>query len=130
MINVVHNKDREGSRIVTLVTLCAFLILLSAADGQAQAGEKSVKVNKAFKISLQSNPSTGYRWEISFDKAFLKLRVDRFKRSPSALIGAGGTQSFVLLPIKQGETEVHFLYKRPWEKSIAREKTYKLHISR
>ena len=130
VINVVRNKDTEGSRILAMLTLCAFLLFLSAVDGQTQTREKSVNVNRAFKISLKSNPTTGYKWEVSFDKTFLKLKANRFKRSTSALIGAGGTQSFVFLPIKQGATEVHFVYRRPWEKSIAREETYKLNITR
>ncbi len=115
---------------LALLMLCSFLILLPATNCRSQVDEKLVKVNKEFKIPLDSNPSTGYRWEASFDKAFLKLKADRFKRPEKALIGAGGTQIFVFLPVKKGETEIRFVYKRHWEKTIAREKTFKIHIGR
>ena len=113
-----------------LLMLCSFLILLPATNCRSQVDEKLVKVNKEFKIPLDSNPSTGYKWEASFDKAFLKLKADRFKGPEKALIGAGGTQIFVFLPVKKGETQIRFVYKRHWEKTIAREKTFKIHIGR
>ena len=130
MPNVVPKIGCKEFYRVAIPVLCVVLGLFSAANGQTNAEEKSVKVDKAFKISLQSNPSTGYKWEVSLHKAFLKLEADRFRSSTSPLVGAGGTQEFVLLPIRQGKTKVHFIYKRPWEKSIARKKTYILHISR
>ena len=121
---------KKGWYALALSLLCSLLILLPAANCRSQVEEKSVKVNKAFEISLESNPSTGYKWEASYDKAFLKLKADRFKRPAKALIGAGGTQTFVFTPIAEGETKIQFVYKRHWEKSIAREKTISIHIRR
>jgi predicted secreted protein len=109
--------------------LCPILILLSATNCRSQDDEKLVKVNKEFSIPLDSNTSTGYKWEASFDKAFLKLKADRFKRPAKALIGAGGTQIFVFLPVKKGETKIRFVYKRPWEKTTAQEKTLRIRIN-
>jgi predicted secreted protein len=127
-MNFFDETYRKGRYTLTLLMLCPFLILLPATNCRSQVDEKLVKVNKEFKIPLDSNPSTGYRWEASFDKAFLKLKADHFKRPEKALIGAGGTQVFVFLPIKKGETEIRFVYKRHWEKTIAREKTFRIHI--
>ncbi len=127
MMDQIHEN---GWYALALLLLCPLLILLPAANCRSQVDEKSVKVNKQFGISLDSNPTTGYKWETSYDKAFLKLKADRFKRPAKALIGAGGTQTFVFLPIAQGETKIRFVYKRHWENSIAREKTFSIHISR
>ena len=127
-MNFIEEMYRKGRYPLALLLLCPLLILLPATNCRSQADEKLVKVNKEFKIPLDSNPSTGYKWEASFDKAFLRLKADRFKRPDKAFPGAGGTQTFVFLPIKKGDTKIRFVYKRPWEKSVAREKTYKIQI--
>ena len=126
--NFIEEMYRKGRYPLALLLLCPLLILLPATNCRSQADEKLVKVNKEFKIPLDSNPSTGYKWEASFDKAFLRLKADRFKRPAKAFPGAGGTQTFVFLPIKQGDTKIGFIYKRPWEKSAARKKTYTIQI--
>jgi inhibitor of cysteine peptidase len=90
--------------------------------------EMGVRNNSEFKISLESNPSTGYKWEAKFDGNFLKLEGDTFNRPSDARIGQGGTQTFVFLPVKAGETTIEFLYKRPWEKETAKTKQYKIRI--
>jgi predicted secreted protein len=127
-MNFIQEECRKGRCALAIIMLCPILILLPATNCSSQDDEKLVKVNKEFKIPLDSNPSTGYKWEASFDKAFLKLKADHFKRPAKAPIGAGGTQTFVFLPIKKGETELRFVYKRPWEKTIGREKTFRIRI--
>ena len=129
-MSLICEMHKKGWYALALLFLCPLLILLPAANCRSQVDEKSVKVDKEFGISLDSNPTTGYKWEASYDKAFLKRKADHFKRPAKALIGAGGRQTFVFLPIAQGETKIRFVYKRPWEKSIARERTFSIHISR
>ena len=129
-MNFIEEMYRKGRYPLALLMLCPLLILLPATNCRAQVDEILVKVNEEFKIPLESNPSTGYKWEASFDEAFLKLKADRFKRPAKALIGAGGTQTFVFLPVKQGDTKIRFVYKRHWEKTNAREKTFRIHIDR
>ncbi len=126
---VMLKMDLKGWPFLGMLALCSLLILLPAKDCQSQSEEKSVKIKKEFTISLDSNPSTGYKWEASFDRAFLKLKSDRYKRPARTIPGAGGTQTFVFLPIKQGDTKIGFFYKRPWEKSIAKETTFTIHIN-
>jgi inhibitor of cysteine peptidase len=129
-MSFIEEMYRKGRYTLALLMLCPLLILLPATNCRSQVDEKLVKVNEEFKIPLDSNPSTGYKWEASFDKAFLKLRADRYKRPAKALIGAGGTQTFVFLPVKQGETRIRFVYKRHWEKTFDREKTFMIQIGR
>jgi len=129
-MNFIKEMYRKGRYTLALLMLCPLLILLPATNCRAQVDEILVKVNEEFKIPLDSNPSTGYKWEASFDDGFLKLKADRFNRPAKALIGAGGTQTFVFLPVKQGETKIRFVYKRHWEKTNAREKTFRIHIDR
>jgi inhibitor of cysteine peptidase len=126
----INEMYRKGRYPRALLMLCPLLILFPATNCRAQVDEILVKVNEEFKIPLDSNPSTGYKWEASFDEAFLNLKADDFKRPAKALIGAAGTQTFVFLPVKQGETKIRFVYKRHWEKTNARQKTFRIHIDR
>lgn len=128
MITVMRRIDAK-SRYSLMLALCPLLILLAATECISQGREKSVKVNKEFTITLESNRTTGYRWKASFDSNYLRLKADRYERPAKASIGAGGKQNFVFVPIKPGDTKIRFIYKRPWEKSMAREKTLTIHIN-
>jgi predicted secreted protein len=129
-VTINCTMDMKGRRSLAMLALCSLLLLLQATDSYSQVDEKSVTANKEFAISLDSNRTTGYKWEASFDRAFLRLKADRYKRPAKPLMGAGGTQTFVFVPVKHGETKIRFVYKRPWEKSIAREKIFTIHIDR
>jgi len=39
-----------------------------------------------------------------------------------ALIGAGGQQIFSFTPIKEGQTIISAVYRRPWEETAAEER--------
>lgn len=106
---------------VGLVPLSAFC--------QPPVLEMGVRLNSEFKISLESNPTTGYKWEAKFDENFLKLQADTFFKPSEPRIGQGGTQTFEFLPVKSGETIVEFLYKRSWEKQQAQTKQYKVIVA-
>jgi inhibitor of cysteine peptidase len=90
--------------------------------------EMGVRIGSEFKISLESNPTTGYKWEAWFDENLVKLKSDTFNRPSDARIGQGGTQAFTFLPVKAGKTTIEFLYKRSWEKEPAKKKQYKISI--
>jgi len=71
-----------------------------------------------FFVVLDSNPTTGYGWQLDFDSSFIQL-VDRkyVSRSQEALPvpGAGGDEAFNFLALKSGKTEITFSYLREWE---------------
>jgi len=79
----------------------------------------SVSVDQEFVIALDSNPTTGYDWEESYDDSMLWLDEVESKYVPdekaAGLVGAGGTQYFRFKALKVGETEITLVYKRLWE---------------
>jgi inhibitor of cysteine peptidase len=85
-------------------------------------------LNKEFTLSLDSNPTTGYRWEAEFDIALLTLKRSDFERSNSRSIGASGIERFTFMPIKTGETEIIMNYKRPWENKSAESRSFRIII--
>ena len=65
---------------------------------------------------LESNPTTGYSWSLAQSEELFRVETaytenDREDHS----VGAGGTESFTLTPLKAGKTEVTLTYARPWE---------------
>ncbi len=91
--------------------------------------EMKVKINKEFFLSLEANPTTGYRWEAIFDKNFLELKSEIYKPYSSEIIGGGGIDKFIFIPTRTGETTITMRYKRAWESNAYEEKAIKIIIA-
>ena len=79
----------------------------------------NVGVNKGFTIALDSNPTTGYEWQPTYDKTMLELVEKTYKQGETAkqgMVGAGGVEYFKFKALKPGEAKVTMDYKRSWEK--------------
>ncbi len=131
----MRNSRSKGSTVLlpwlSLPVTIMLLVIGATASSYAQTGGREVTLNKPFEIKLDANPTTGYKWEVTYDKAFLRLEKESHKRDPSKpadYVGVGGVTTFVFVPIKKGKTTLNFRYKRPWEKEIARKKSYRVTI--
>ena len=93
----------------------------------APAQKLNVKLRNEFSIELQSNRTTGHRWEANYDKLFLQLSNTNYKRI-SERTGGGGTESFTFTPRERGTTLIRMVYKRPWENINAKEVLYEVTI--
>jgi len=74
-------------------------------------------VGEQFTVSLEENPTTGYEWDMKAGPG-LTLVGDEFvgpSPSPSPLMGAGGTHSWVFRVDKAGTLTLTGLYVRQWE---------------
>lgn len=104
----------------------------SVAVTEAQNG-KTVVVEKGASliVTLESNPSTGYGWEVAKnDAAILKpFGAPIFRASAHEMPGAPGQQSFIFHATSNGKDSVVLEYRRPWEKGIAPAKTFSLIVS-
>jgi predicted secreted protein len=119
-----------GTAILSLMAI-SFLLVIAFP---AYAADKTVTLGKPFQIPLKANPTTGYKWTASYDKKFLKLTGETYKRDasmPKTHVGVGGTATFSFLPVKTGETSINFRYKRPWKsEDVAEKKTFVINIRR
>ncbi len=91
----------------------------------------STTVNQEFIIALDSNPTTGYNWEASYEESILKLVDSKYemgKQSQAGLVGAGGTQYFQFKVLKTGKSEITVTYKRSWETDFAEQKVFNIDI--
>ncbi len=97
-------------------------------SGTGQTVETTV--GKEFTISLEANPTTGYKWEVDFGSSFLDLVASEFRQAAArpGMVGVGGEQRFTFRALQAGTTTVQFTYKRPWEQGVADERTFIIHI--
>jgi inhibitor of cysteine peptidase len=84
-----------------------------------------VKVNKEFSIILDTNPTTGYQWQLAnpLDEKILKLTSSDYKAPKTKRVGAGGKEVWTFKALAAGQTTISFKYVRPWEKDKEPEKS-------
>jgi inhibitor of cysteine peptidase len=76
------------------------------------------RLNRQFVIGLGSNPTTGYRWELTYDDRMLELVESKYQMGEEAqegVAGAGGVELFRFKALERGRTEIAMVYRRPWE---------------
>ena len=88
----------------------------------------NVRSNEEFTIVLDSNPTTGYRWEARFESPAISL-VRRGFEPEKKWIGGGGREKFVFAVHGSGEVKLKMIYKRPWEKRPVKTKSFTVKIN-
>ena len=88
------------------------------ADSPEQVME--VRVGKNFVITLGSNPTTGYQWQLAspLEEAILKLVSSKYVPDKPQRIGSGGKEAWTFKAIGKGKVTLVFHYVRPWEKGV------------
>jgi formylglycine-generating enzyme required for sulfatase activity/predicted secreted protein len=85
-------------------------------EAPADTEKISVAVGKEFKISLESNPSTGYSWSLAESlPSWLELVDKTYIATDPGMIGGGGTEYWTFRATASGSTNLTFQYMRPWE---------------
>jgi inhibitor of cysteine peptidase len=124
------------------------MVLLASVIGLAGCGgPKPVTVTKAdsgstvtlaegqdLVIELESNPSTGYTWEVKeIDPGVLEQAGDPEYKQPAKsdpqLVGQGGTQVFTFHAAGKGTTIIQLIYHRTWEKDVEPAETFSLTVT-
>ena len=77
-----------------------------------------IRVNENFHIALDSNPTTGFQWQVAkvSDQSVLQFVGTEYKAPESGLVGAGGKQILTFKALKEGKATVTLEYVRSWEK--------------
>ncbi len=98
-----------------------FLILQCSPMKNADNSKNKIvsKVGESFTIELASNITTGFKWKLenSLDTNYLVFLQKEYKE-PNKLEGETGVEIWQFKAIKQGITNLKFIYIRPWEKHI------------
>ena len=112
--------------IILLFIMMAFVIVLYLVFGK----KKETALNS---IVLEGNPTTGYEWTcISNDTHIVLIDAGSYvsTNQNEDLVGVGGTYTFKLTGVKEGETTITCKYARSWETTDEdEEKVYKVKVN-
>ena len=125
---------RRGLSILLLLTLLlsgcnsSKVVELDIGDSGSQV---EVKKGQILVISLESNPTTGYRWEVlKINETMLEqIGESEFTSSESGdVVGAGGVEVLRFETVGVGTTYLELGYRRFWEEEVAPLMLYSLSI--
>jgi inhibitor of cysteine peptidase len=103
-------------------------VRLDMADNGRQI---EVEVDQTLVISLESNPTTGFGWElIEFEDPILQSMGEvEFQPSESKeVVGAGGTEIFRIKAVSTGQTTLTLVYRRSWDEGVEPLETFRLNV--
>lgn len=113
-----------GAKALWLVLLCLALFTCTAGSerevvSQADSGmELMVDSRSEIEVRLESNPSTGYGWEVAAmsTPGLVTLQSSSYEEpAESDVVGAAGTQVFVFFVSGEGAGILRLEYLRPFE---------------
>lgn len=102
-------------------------------DANANGSQVELKKGQTLVITLESNPSTGYSWEVvELDESILRqmgepeFKVSDPRQPPPP--GAGGWETWRFQAVKAGQTALKLVYHRPWEEDVEPLETFSLQV--
>lgn len=112
-----------------LVFLFVAILLVACSSGSVTQGPTAIPqlnisdpakkldatAGNEFKIIIDSNPTTGYHWEIvgALDANVVEFVSKDFKGSEPVIPGSGGVDILTFKAIKAGETQITLGYYPP-----------------
>jgi inhibitor of cysteine peptidase len=122
--------------IASLLALCTMLAGCGSVDeiivrDEDAGGQVDLQVGQILTVSLESNPTTGYSWQVADlnDAVLQQLGEVEFKQAgEEGLVGAGGIETFRFESVCAGETSLELKYVRPWEEGVPPEKIFTIQV--
>lgn len=141
----IHVNKRLASFAICILLLVSSLLPLASAIAappsddpepgeirlgvQDEGGQVELKEGQVLVISLESNPSTGYGWEVEEADETILRQTGRIEFEPeSHLLGAPGKQILRFEAVAAGQTTLRLVYRRPWEKDVKPARTFSLQV--
>jgi len=96
-------------------------------------GQIELELGEILVVTLESNPSTGYRWEVvenndSILKQFGEVEFKSSETSDPPMVGAGGWEIFRFKAVSTGQITLELVYHRSWE-DVEPLKTFSLQVT-
>jgi len=88
----------------------------------------TINTGQKFTISLESKPTSGFRWHPTSDQSIISLISHNFQPTSSIVIGSSGKDIFTLKAINPGATVLKMVYKRSWEQQFVAEKNFFINV--
>ena len=104
--------------IIMAAIACLALVPVTITDAD-NAKTIDVLRFRTIKLSLDSNPTTGYRWQLvsPADRRVLRLYYSAYLPQPTKLMGVGGREEWKFRAIQPGTVTVKLVYIRTWERN-------------
>jgi len=114
------------------------LVAIACNGGEAEptvhanpADTIRIVTGEQFKISLKSNPTTGYGWQFTseIDTLMIKFIEREYipDPNPEGLVGRGGRDQWRFTGVRKGTTSVSLQYLQPWD-STSVAQTIEFHV--
>lgn len=87
-------------------------------QNKIQARTIGAHIGDTIKVTLPSNPTTGFRWELANISSTAMLAQDgesEYVLPESTAIGAGGQEIWSFKALKRGTVSVSLVYSQSWE---------------
>ena len=103
-------------------------MILTTADNRKPV---ALTIGGSLAITLDSNPSTGYSWQLLPMKRAILQQQGEPEYTPPAqpLPGAGGQHTFLLVALGVGRSTLTLVYKRSFEPNAAPAQTFTVHVT-
>lgn len=98
----------------------------------ANGRKVDLQVGERLVVSLPSNPSTGYAWQVDAnDESLLALDGEPayhadFQEQP--VVGSGGETTFTFRALASGQVNLRLVYLREWETDVPPAKVYEINV--
>ncbi len=117
MANTGTGRASAGILIIA-VSVVLFFILFFAIRNTENSKFIETSVGRSFTITLDSNTTTGYQWQIArqLDTGLLELIDSKYIAPKTGLAGAPGREEWFFKATRAGKAIISFNYVRPWEK--------------
>lgn len=106
-----------------------------SVDASYSGKQVEVAVGQSLVVTLESNPSTGFKWDLAgiTDQAVLEKVSNEFKAAEAKsgeplLVGAPGKEIWTFKALKKGKSEISLEYRRPWESGVQPAQTFTLNV--
>ncbi|HUU19715.1 MAG TPA: protease inhibitor I42 family protein [Sedimentisphaerales bacterium] len=102
-------------------------------DEEDDGGQVELEQGQILVVTLESNPTTGYGWEVVENQESIleQMGEAEFKQSDTGeppLVGAGGWEIFRFKAVSAGQMTLQLVYRRSWEEDVEPLNTFSLQV--
>jgi inhibitor of cysteine peptidase len=113
-----------------LTSACTHLPTDVAVSESDSGKQREIVVRGTVTVTLDSNTTTGYSWELTdiSDSAVLQKIDSKYEAPNSGLIGAEGKEVWTFKALKDGKATITMSYGQPWAGGQKSARTFTLTV--
>ena len=92
---------------------------VSVSDTGGAMPAIELKTGQELRVVLESNPTTGYRWQLAdpLNESILKFLQSEYRAQPPVAVGSGGEEIWTFRAVSPGQVTLTLIYVQPWAKA-------------